>query len=125
MYATVIFVKGKKARYGSTVTFFDSVLETKERGFFRKPEKHYHTFDWCAETFIGTKDYLGKFIETSNAIALSIAERLPKRHNLVAIVCPAFIAPKWRREIEEKAEHKRKENMKVTIRKVGFGAAIL
>ena len=52
----------------------------------------------------GDKMGLGKTIT-----ALSIAERLPKQHNLVAIVCPAFIAPKWRREIEEKAEHKRKE----------------
>lgn len=52
----------------------------------------------------GDKMGLGKTIT-----ALSIAERLPKRHNLIAIVCPAFIAPKWRREIEEKAEHKRKE----------------
>ncbi len=47
----------------------------------------------------GDKMGLGKTIT-----ALAIAEKIPKRHNLVAIVCPAFIAPKWRREIEEKTE---------------------
>lgn len=40
--------------------------------------------------------------------SLCIDERLPRRHNLSAIVCPAFIAPKWRREIETKAEANRK-----------------
>jgi superfamily II DNA or RNA helicase len=50
----------------------------------------------------GFKMGLGKTI-----IALSVAERLPKKYNLIAIVCPAFIAPKWRREIEDKAEHRR------------------
>lgn len=52
----------------------------------------------------GFKMGLGKTI-----VALSTAERMPKKYNLIAIVCPAFIAPKWRREIEEKAEHRRKE----------------
>lgn len=68
MYATVIFVKGKKARYGKTVAFFDSVREVKQQGFFRKPKVTHHDFDWCAETFLGTKDYLGKFMDTSDAI---------------------------------------------------------
>lgn len=40
--------------------------------------------------------------------SLAIDEKIPRRHNLTAIVCPAFIAPKWRREIEEKTEPKRK-----------------
>lgn len=51
---------------------------------------------------IGDKMGLGKTIE-----ALAIAEALPKKHNLIAVVCPAFVAPKWRREIAEKAESKR------------------
>lgn len=67
-------------------------------------EKALNAFESGARGFLcGDKMGLGKTIT-----ALSIAERLPKRHNLVAIVCPAFIAPKWRREIEEKAEHRRK-----------------
>lgn len=40
--------------------------------------------------------------------SLQIDELLPRKHNLSAIVCPAFIAPKWRREIETKTEAKRK-----------------
>ena len=40
--------------------------------------------------------------------SLCIDERIPKKHNLSAIVCPAFVAPKWRREIETKAEARRK-----------------
>jgi len=50
----------------------------------------------------GDKMGLGKTIT-----ALAIAERLPKKHNFVAVVCPAFIAPKWRREIEEKTDKDR------------------
>lgn len=51
----------------------------------------------------GDKMGLGKTIT-----ALLVAERIPKKHNIIAIVCPAFVAPKWRREIEEKTEPGRK-----------------
>jgi len=59
----------------------------------------------------GDKMGLGKTIT-----GLSLVERLiawllstgQKPHNLIAIVCPAFVAPKWRREIEEKTDPRRK-----------------
>ena len=47
--------------------------------------------------FIGDKMGLGKTIE-----ALMIADEIPKTDNLIAVVCPAFLVPKWRREITEK-----------------------
>ena len=47
--------------------------------------------------FIGDKMGLGKTVE-----ALMIADELPKTENLIAVVCPAFLVPKWRREITEK-----------------------
>lgn len=52
---------------------------------------------------LGDKMGLGKTIT-----ALAVVEQLTKAHNLTAIVCPAFIAPKWRREIESKCETNRK-----------------
>ena len=42
----------------------------------------------------GDKMGLGKTI-----VALQIAENLPKIHNMIGVVCPAFLVPKWRREI--------------------------
>jgi superfamily II DNA or RNA helicase len=42
----------------------------------------------------GDKCGLGKTI-----IALKIAEDLPKKYNMIGVVCPAFLVPKWRREI--------------------------
>lgn len=56
----------------------------------------------------GDKMGLGKTIT-----ALAIAERIPKKHNLIAIVCPAFIAPKWRREIEEKTDPDRRHKFAI------------
>jgi hypothetical protein len=56
----------------------------------------------------GDKMGLGKTIT-----ALAIAEKIPKRFNLIAIVCPAFIAPKWRREIEEKTDYNRRHKFAI------------
>jgi superfamily II DNA or RNA helicase len=42
----------------------------------------------------GDKMGLGKTV-----VALQIAEDLPKKYNMVGVVCPAFLVPKWRREI--------------------------
>ena len=46
---------------------------------------------------IGDKCGLGKTIE-----ALQIAESLPKKYGMICVVCPAFLKPKWRREILER-----------------------
>lgn len=51
---------------------------------------------------IGDKCGLGKTIE-----ALKIAEDLPKIHNLIAVVCPAFLVPVWRREIAARCDDDR------------------
>lgn len=53
--------------------------------------------------FLGDKMGLGKTIE-----ALMIADALPKKENLIAVICPAFLVPKWRREITEKCPTHRK-----------------
>jgi superfamily II DNA or RNA helicase len=42
----------------------------------------------------GDKMGLGKTI-----IALQIAENLLKKYNMIGVICPAFLVPKWRREI--------------------------
>jgi superfamily II DNA or RNA helicase len=46
---------------------------------------------------IGDKMGLGKTVE-----ALAIADEMPKTHKLIAVVAPAFLCPKWTREIKEK-----------------------
>ncbi|MFA5413835.1 MAG: DEAD/DEAH box helicase [Patescibacteria group bacterium] len=51
----------------------------------------------------GDKMGLGKTI-----IALQIAEKLPKKYNMIGVVCPAFLVPKWRREILNRCNDKRK-----------------
>ena len=51
----------------------------------------------------GDKMGLGKTI-----IALQIAEKLPKKWNMIGAVCPAFLVPKWRREILNRCNDKRK-----------------
>lgn len=51
----------------------------------------------------GDKMGLGKTI-----VALQIAEKLPKKYNMIGVVCPAFLVPKWRREILNRCEDKRK-----------------
>lgn len=51
----------------------------------------------------GDKMGLGKTI-----IALQIAEKLPKKYNMIGVVCPAFLVPKWRREILKRCDDKRK-----------------
>lgn len=51
---------------------------------------------------IGDRCGLGKTIE-----ALKIAEELPKKYNLIAVVCPAFLVPVWRREINERCNDDR------------------
>jgi SNF2 family DNA or RNA helicase len=51
----------------------------------------------------GDKMGLGKTI-----IALKIVEELSMRHNLVGVVCPAFLVPVWRREITERCDDDRK-----------------
>jgi SNF2 family DNA or RNA helicase len=51
----------------------------------------------------GDKMGLGKTI-----IALQIAEKLPKKWNMIGVVCPAFLIPKWRREILNRCNDKRK-----------------
>jgi superfamily II DNA or RNA helicase len=50
----------------------------------------------------GDKMGLGKTI-----VALQIAESLPKKHNMIGVVCPAFLVPKWRREILERCDDTR------------------
>lgn len=65
---------------------FNAVTRTKVNGFF-----------------IGDKMGLGKTIE-----ALMIADSIPKKENLIVVVCPAFLIPKWRREITEKCPAVRK-----------------
>jgi superfamily II DNA or RNA helicase len=45
---------------------------------------------------------LGKTI-----VALQIAEDLPKKYNMIGVVCPAFLVPKWRREILERCDDDR------------------
>lgn len=52
---------------------------------------------------IGDKCGLGKTIE-----ALKIAEKLPKKWNMIGVVCPAFLVPKWRREILNRCNDTRK-----------------
>ncbi|NLH78474.1 MAG: DEAD/DEAH box helicase, partial [Acidobacteria bacterium] len=51
---------------------------------------------------IGDKCGLGKTIE-----ALQIAESLPKKWNMIGVVCPAFLKPKWRREILDRCDEGR------------------
>ena len=51
----------------------------------------------------GDKMGLGKTI-----VALQIAEKLPKKYNMIGVVCPAFLIPKWRREILNRCDDKRK-----------------
>ena len=51
----------------------------------------------------GDKMGLGKTI-----VALQIAEKLPKKYNMIGVVCPAFLVPKWRREILNRCNDKRK-----------------
>lgn len=46
---------------------------------------------------------LGKTI-----VALKIAEDIQKKYNLICVVAPAFLKPKWRREIEERCDDNRK-----------------
>lgn len=53
--------------------------------------------------FIGDKMGLGKTVE-----ALTVADEVPKKERLVAVVCPAFLISKWRREIMEKSPANRK-----------------
>ena len=50
----------------------------------------------------GDKCGLGKTI-----IALQIAEDLPKKYNMIGVVCPAFLVPKWRREILNRCDDDR------------------
>ena len=50
----------------------------------------------------GDKCGLGKTI-----IALKIAEELPKVHNMICIICPAFLKSKWRREILNRCDDDR------------------
>jgi SNF2 family DNA or RNA helicase len=50
----------------------------------------------------GDKMGLGKTI-----VALQIAENLPKKWNMVGVVCPAFLVPKWRREILNRCDDDR------------------
>ncbi len=65
--------------------------------YLRPKHKGVHGF------FCGDKMGLGKTVE-----ALIIADELPKKENLIAVVCPAFLVPKWRREITEKCPAVRK-----------------
>lgn len=51
----------------------------------------------------GDRMGLGKTI-----VALQIAESLPKKYNMIGVVCPAFLVPKWRREILNRCDDKRK-----------------
>jgi len=51
----------------------------------------------------GDKMGLGKTI-----VALQIAEKLPKKYNMIGVVCPAFLVSKWRREILNRCNDKRK-----------------
>ncbi len=51
----------------------------------------------------GDKMGLGKTI-----VALKVAEEMDKKYNLISVVCPAFLKPKWRREILEKCDDNRK-----------------
>lgn len=50
----------------------------------------------------GDKMGLGKTI-----VALKIAEEIKKEHNMIGIVCPAFLAPVWRREIAARCDDDR------------------
>ena len=56
----------------------------------------------CRGFLCGDKMGLGKSI-----IALKIAEDLPKKHNLIGVVCPAFLVPVWRREIAARCDDDR------------------
>jgi superfamily II DNA or RNA helicase len=51
----------------------------------------------------GDKMGLGKTI-----VALQIAEDLTKKWNMIGVVCPAFLVSKWRREILNRCDDKRK-----------------
>jgi len=46
---------------------------------------------------------LGKTI-----VALKTAELIKKKYNLISVVCPAFLVPKWRREILARCDDNRK-----------------
>lgn len=50
----------------------------------------------------GDKMGLGKTI-----VALQIAENLPKKWNMIGVVCPAFLISKWRREILNRCDDDR------------------
>lgn len=52
---------------------------------------------------VGDSCGLGKTI-----VALQIAERIPKKHFLIGVVCPAFVKPKWHREILNRCDDNRK-----------------
>jgi len=50
----------------------------------------------------GDKMGLGKTI-----VALQIAESLPKKYNMIGVICPAFLVSKWRREILNRCDDDR------------------
>lgn len=50
----------------------------------------------------GDKMGLGKTIE-----ALAVAEKMEKKYNLICVVCPTYVAPKWYDEIETKCDKER------------------
>ena len=50
----------------------------------------------------GDKMGLGKTI-----VALQIAESIPKKYDMIGVVCPAFLVPKWRREILNRCDDDR------------------
>ena len=50
----------------------------------------------------GDKMGLGKTV-----VALQIAEDLPKKYNMIGVVCPAFLVSKWRREILNRCDDDR------------------
>lgn len=50
----------------------------------------------------GDKCGLGKTV-----VALKVAEEMPKKHNMVCIIAPAFVVPKWKREIMARCDDDR------------------
>ena len=57
----------------------------------------------------GDKCGLGKTI-----VALKIAEEIEKKHNLIGVVCPAFLVPVWRREIAARCDDDRDYKFYIT-----------
>jgi superfamily II DNA or RNA helicase len=80
----------------------NTVLRHYQQEAVDKAMKLYDSPQYGRGFLCGDKMGLGKTI-----VALQIAENLPKKYNMIGVVCPAFLVPKWRREILHRCDDKR------------------